>query len=302
VLTVGDYSNVEGRGLAWLAGEQWKLDAFRAFDDGDGPDLYKVAYSQAFGIPVDDVDDGSERQLGKVMELMLGYGGGVNAFITGCATYKVDPAVLPATAWPLVPDDVREECAGMWDWAVRERRTLGLERDVFMTCDALKRLWRRKHPRTVQFWADLEGAFRDACILGCVAHAGGLKIDKVGAWVRIRLPSGRYLSYPGARVKDDEITYLGQNQYTRTWGRIGTYGGKLAENVTQALCRDLLGEAMLNCEEWRLPVVLHVHDELVVENEEDQQDNLADAMRAVDWADGLPLAVATFTTDRYHKD
>jgi DNA polymerase len=299
-LTISDYSNIEGRGLAWLAGEGTKLGAFYDYDEGTGPDLYKLAYARAFGCSVDSVDD-KQRQVGKVMELMLGYGGGVGAFVTGAATYRVDLDDLVDTAWPGVPDDVKDETAGMWQWAVVKKKTYGLPEMTFRTCDALKRMWRRAHPSIAQFWMDLEDGVRQAMHTSPV-KVGLLTIDKVGAWLRIKLPSGSYISYPGIRVEDGKISYMGQNQYTRTWTRLSTYGGKIAENVTQALCRDLLAEAMLNCQEDSLHVVLHVHDELVVENREGVQDALADAMRNVEWADGLPLAVATFTTDRYHKD
>ena len=301
-LTVGDYSNVEGRGLAWLAGEEWKLQAFRDFDEGIGSDLYKLAYAEAFGVDPEDVDDGLERQIGKVMELMLGYGGGVGAFITGAATYKINLSELVKTAWPNIPERVKAETERMWEWSVLKKMTYGLDELTFRTCDGLKRLWREKHPAVVQFWADVEDCFINAT-RGIPSTLRLLKFDKVGNWVRIQLPSGRYLSYPGARCDDKgKLSYMGQNQYTRTWSRIGTCGGKLAENITQAVCRDLLAESMLNCEEWGLPVVLHVHDELVVENPEDQTDNLVDAMRTVDWADGLPLAVAAHVTDRYAKE
>jgi DNA polymerase len=308
MLTVGDYANVEGRGLAWLAGEQWKLDAFRSYDEGTGPDLYKVAFAEAFGIPVDEVDDGQERQIGKVLELMLGYRGGVGAFVTGAATYKVDLATLPRTAWPRVPADVQLEAQKMWHWAVRENKTLGLDAAVFMTCDALKRLWRRRHPKIVRFWSAIEEAFAAACE-GRTTQVGKLRVDKVKAWVRIRLPSGRFLSYPGAarmaeRLTDHELassghlSYLGQNPYTKQWSRIGTYGGKLAENVTQGLCRDLLAESLVRCEDDNVDAVLHAHDEVVTEGEED----LVTIMTSAKWTGGLPLAVSTFRTDRYHKD
>ena len=299
MLTVGDYANVEGRGLAWLAGEEWKLQAFRDYDEVIGPDLYKVAYSSSFGVPVEDVDDGTERQIGKVQELMLGYGGGVGAFVTGAATYKVDLGVLPGKAWPLVPEDVRQEARGMWEWAVSKRRTLGLPQDVFQTCDAIKRLWRRRHPKTEALWGDLEEAFAQA-VHGRATTVGRLSFDRYKAWVRIRLPSGRYLSYPGAKVEGDKITYLGMNQYTRQWGSIGTYGGKLAENVTQALCRDLLAEALVDMEDKGYEPDLHVHDEGVAEN--CTEDQLRASMLCARWTGGLPLAVATFTTDRYAKD
>jgi DNA polymerase len=306
-LVVGDYSNVEGRGLAWLAGEEWKLQAFRDFDAGVGPDLYKVAYAAAFDVDVDDVDDGVERQVGKVMELMLGYGGGVGAFVTGAETYKVDLDELVLTAWPKVPEDVREETAGMWEWAVRERRTLGLPEMTFRVCDALKRMWRRRHPKIVAFWGDLEQGFAHVAS-GTVrsAQIGLLRIDKVGAWVRIGGPAGDFISYPGAQVAPNgTLRYLGQNQYTRTWGYVSTYGGKLAENVTQWLCRDLLAESMLNAESIQLPLVLHVHDEDIAEvddNYASATEDLQWCMTHVPWAAGMPLAVAAHETDRYAKE
>ncbi len=226
-LTVGDYSNVEGRGLAWLAGEEWKLTAFREFDEGIGADLYKLAYAAAFGIEPEDVDD-FQRQIGKVMELMLGYGGGVGAFITGAATYKIDLTELVKTAWPGLPDQIKSETARMWAWAVEKKQTYGLDELTFRTCDGLKRLWRERHQAVVTFWQDVEDCFANAS-RGIPSALERISFDKVGNWVRIRLPSGRYLSYPGARCDDKgKLSYMGQNQYTRTWSRIGTYGGKLA--------------------------------------------------------------------------
>ena len=298
-LTVGDYSNIEGRVLAWLAGEEWQLQAYRDFDAGSGPDLYKLAYSRAFGVPVDEVTS-KQRQVGKVMELMLGYGGGVGAFVTGAATYRVDLNELVETAWPLVPARIQGETKGMWDWAVERKRTYGLTEEVFRVCDALKRIWREQHPKIVEFWADLEDAFVNA-VAGHHQTVGMLTVDKVGAWVRIKGPQGSYISYPGAKVEGEKLTYKGQNQYTRTWSTIDTYGGKLSENVTQWVSRCLLAEAIVYTEEWEADVVLHVHDELVAEDIDEA--GLAFVMKnAAKWAGGLPLAVATYSTDRYHKE
>jgi len=300
LLTVGDYSNVEGRGLAWLAGEGRKLQAFRELDAGEGPDLYKLAYSHAFGVAVDDVDD-KQRQVGKVMELMLGYGGGVGAFVTGAATYRIDLDDLVESAWPQVPDDIKADTAGMWQWAVKKKQTYGLPELTFRTCDAIKRMWRLANPAIAQFWDDLETAVKQVLDGSAPRKVGMLTVDKTGAWLRIRLPSDSYISYPGARIDEKgRISYMGQNQYTRQWCRLTTYGGKLAENVTQALCRDLIAESLVNAEEMRIGTVLHVHDELVIEDGE--EDDLIQCMTDIPWAEGLPLAVAAYTTDRYHKD
>jgi DNA polymerase len=154
----------------------------------------------------------------------------------------------------------------------------------------------------VRFWQDLEDGVRVVVQHGGVVNLGRVKIDKHKAWLRILLPSGRFLSYPGVDVDDKGlITYLGQNQYTRQWCRINTYGGKLAENITQALCRDLLAEALVEAEGMGLGVVLHVHDDLVAEDAE-SLDELVQVMTDIPWAEDLPLAVAGFQTTRYHKD
>ena len=136
--------------------------------------------------------------------------------------------------------------------------------------------------------------------MGKATTVGKLVVDRVGTWVRIRLPSGRFLSYPAAHVHKGDLCYMGQNQYTRQWGRVSTYGGKLAENVTQALCRDLLAESLVRCEANNVGAILHVHDEIVSESVD--ADDLAEIMTGSKWAAGLPLAVATYRADRYHKE
>ena len=144
-LVVSDLSNIEGRKLAWLAGEQWKLDAFREYDEGTGPDLYKLAYARAFNISPDDVDK-YQRQIGKVMELGLGFGGGVAAFLTFALVYGLDLDELANAALPNIPRDVIREAKSWYDESVKRKSTFGLSERVFIACDSLKRLWRRAHP------------------------------------------------------------------------------------------------------------------------------------------------------------
>jgi DNA polymerase len=300
-LCVADYASIEGRIIAWLAGEEWKLQAYRLYDQGEGDDLYKVAYAKAFGTTAEEVTK-EQRQIGKVMELMLGFGGGVGAFITGAATYRIDLNEMAPLAWAGVPADVKAECARMWLWAVDKNMTYGLQQNVFMACDALKRLWRRAHPRIETLWSELESSVHGALNIGGVELLH-LQTDRQGTWLRIKLPSGRYLSYPGARVENGKISYLGQNPYTRQWGRIGTYGGKLAENVTQAVARDILCNGMLNADDNGFDIVMHVHDEIVAEAGEGEVDYLIkDMVRAPTWAKGLPLAAAGFECERYRKE
>lgn len=228
-LVVADLSNIEGRGLAFLAGERWKLKAFADFDAGTGEDLYKVAYARSFNIDPKEAT-GQKRQIGKVMELGLGYEGGVAAFLTFAAVYNMDLEALAAAVYATTSAQALSDAQGMWQWAVKNKRTLGLPERVYVACEVLKRAWRDAHPNTVALWAAAAEAVRLAVRNPGETFPIGphLKARRDGKWLRIRLPSGRYLCYLNPEVDDKgRITYFGVNQYTRQWGRIKTYGGKL---------------------------------------------------------------------------
>jgi DNA polymerase bacteriophage-type len=267
-LVVSDLSNIEGRVLAWLAGENWKTEAFRQFDYGVGPDLYKLAYAKSFNKKPEDVTK-DERQIGKVQELALGYQGSVGAFSSMAALYGV---FLP-------------------------------EKEVRDIVDA----WRKAHKRVTKFWYELESAVKEAIREPGKRHiVRDLGITFADTWLRIKLPSGRYLCYPNAGLSEGSIVYDGVNQYTKKWEVIETYGGKLVENVVQAVARDVLASGMFKAEEAGYAVCLHVHDELITETPDDPSynpDGLAALMSAnPSWAMGLPLAAAGFETHRYKKD
>ena len=267
-IVASDLSNIEGRTLAWLAGEQWKLDAF-----ADGTDLYMLGYSRSFGIPLevvqaDEEAGGTMRLIGKVQELALGYQGAVGAFAKMAAGYGVD---LP------------------------EARILEIVKG-----------WRKANAKIVALWYALEeAAIRAVCSPGTRIECGKLVLQRDGTWLRIRLPSGRVLCYPGVQMVNGKLTYMGVCQYSRQWKRLVTYGGKLVENVTQATARDVMACNMPLVEAAGYSTVLSVHDELVCETPDDARftSSHLSALLSTNppWSVGLPLAAEGYEARRYRK-
>lgn len=274
-----DFSNIEGRVLAWLAGEEWKLEAFRGYDRGELPDIYIQGYARSFGCSISSVDE-AKRQLGKVMELALGFGGGKGAFQQMAKGYGVR-----------IKDTIAEE---------------------------LKVAWRAVHPATVEYWRALEEAAIGAILAPGIIYSAGqrdraIKFRVVGSFLWCRLPSGRPLCYPYPKVElvetpwgglKDGVTYMSMNSLTNDWERTKTYGGSFAENVTQAASSCLLREAMLRVDSPATPVVLHVHDDIRIEA-------LKDTVKVKDfeklmaqnpsWATGLPIAAKGSANVRFSK-
>lgn len=346
---VADYSNVEGRGLAWLAGEETALDTFRA-----GLDIYCVTAGKMFGMDPDDIKKNFKeiRQIGKACELGLGYEGGVGAFVTFAKNLGLDLIEMAKTMDGTFPDHIWAATARGYEWArIQEakrpphpgekddRPSYILDKKVWRTCDAIKRMWRESHPETVAFWRDLKDG-----ILAAVRNPGrefwagahlrrngerairiwrtvefdssGRKVP--GWWLCMELPSGRILSYPGIGVsvtkETDEdgrvntnvrIKYQGENQLTRQWTTLYTHGGKACENLVQALCRDLLAYAMINVERGGYPIVLSVHDELVCETPDTPDYTVPELEKLMcalpEWAEGFPLVAEGSEMYRYAK-
>ncbi|WP_443696422.1 DNA polymerase [Pseudomonas sp.] len=306
-LVIADLSNIEGRVLSWLAGESWKLKAFADFDLKIGHDLYKLAYAKAFGINPEDVDK-DQRQIGKTMELALGYAGGVGAFITFSLAFNIDLEAMAENAWDVIPKATLDEATSFLEWQLGQGKSqFGLSEEAFIVCDSFKRLWREAHPAVSSWWKELE----NVCVAAvnspgqtytCRMH----KIRRDGAWLRIMLPSGRYLCYPSPRVEEDgTLTFMGINQYTRKWERLRTYGGKLVENITQGVARDVLAYSMPRIENAGYDITLTVHDEIISEAPDEEgysHEHLADLMaQGEPWSEGLPLAAAGFEAYRYRK-
>lgn len=202
-LVVADLANIEGRGLAFLAGETWKLKAFAEFDNGTGADMYKLAYARSFNCSPDDVSK-AQRQIGKVQELGLGYEGGVAAFITFAAVYNMDLDQMATAVWETASREALEAAQGMLNWTKKKgRSTFGLSDRTYIACEVLKAAWREAHPNTKALWA----AAKEGVTLAIDNPGQSFKIGqhliarRDGAWLRIRLPSGRYLCYLQPKVE-----------------------------------------------------------------------------------------------------
>lgn len=345
-LIVADYSNVEGRGLAWASGETAALDTFRA-----GLDIYCVTAGKMFGLEPDYIKAHRKdlRQIGKACELGLGYGGGVAAFLTFAKNLGLDLYAMADTMKGTFPDHIWAAAKRGYEYAriqeknkkgfkgqKAERPSYDLPKNVWLTCDSIKRMWRESHPKTCQFWKDLEESTMSAIHnpgkaywAGATVREDGKRAIKItrtktkdgdpGWWLKIELPSGRILSYPGIGVSVEKqvdedsgkenyrerIRYMGENQTTRQWSKQYTYGGKLAENITQALCRDLLAVALVEVDAAGWPIILHVHDEIVTEvpnTPEYTVDKLSALMcKLPSWAEGFPLAAEGDELMRYAK-
>ena len=279
------------------------------------------------------------------MVLGLGYAGGVGAFVTFAKNLGLDLNDMTNTLDGTFPDHIWAATARGYEWArIQEakrpprpgekddRPSYILDKKVWRTCDALKRMYREANPAIVQFWRDIEDAAMAAIRNpGKEFTAGprGVKFSRnvetdnngnkvAGWWLRMTLPSGRVMSYPGvglsvSKETDEDgkvstnvrIKYQGENQLTRQWGFQYTYSGKLVENCTQALCRDLLANALLNVEANGYPIVLHVHDEIICETPDLPEYNVAELERLMcelpEWAEGFPLVAEGQELKRYAK-
>jgi DNA polymerase len=273
LLVVADFSQIEARVIAWLAGATKVLDAFRHADsDPDAPDIYEIAAAGIYGVHPEAVTK-DQRQIGKVAVLALGFGGGKGAFQVMAAAYGVTMTDAEA--------------------------------------DQIKVAWRADNPEIVRLWYDLEAAAKDVVKGGSTKTVGSMRVGMWGAHLVIRLPSGRCLFYRLVRLDPDDdgrigITYMGLNQYTRQWERLRTYGGKLVENVTQATARDCMADVMLEADARGHAITLTVHDELLTEAPEDMAPAMLDDLLGImaqptTWAAGLPTKGDGWAGRRYRK-
>lgn len=337
-LCIADYSNVEGRVLAWLAGETWKLNAFMEYDtlltkdkewklpyrDGwdfdwatnekgelihKGHDLYKLTYGRTFNVDPEKVTK-AQRQMGKVLELAMGYQGGPKAFLTFVENFHIDVEEMVAAIRKAVDPSLWIQNQGKLDWAIKKGLVEDMTPETWVAFSSVADAWRRANSRITALWEALGNACQEA--IGTPNHifnAGKkLSVKRQGAYLYVRLPSGRKLVYPAPALSSDhcDMTYYGIEQYSKKWKPIKTYGGRLVENATQAVACDLLLEAGPRLEEAGYEIVLSVHDEYICEIPDDETRNhqqMEELMSALpDWAEGLPLVAAGFESYRYRKD
>lgn len=263
---IADYSAVEARVLAWEAGEQWRLDAFR-----DGKDIYCESASQMFHVPVVKHGiNGDLRQKGKVAELACGYQGGAGALIS----------------------------MGALDMGLKESELQGLIDD-----------WREANPAIVKYWWDVEKAATETVRTHEESAVGKIRFEFYGNALWMVLPSGRKLAYLSPKLQPNRfgrmsLTFMGVGTNNK-WSRQETYGGKLVENATQAIARDLLAEAMLRIEKAGYDIVGSVHDEVIVEAPigVGSVEELCSLMsESPKWCPDLLLNAAGYSGQYYFKD
>ncbi|MDB6227496.1 DNA polymerase [Lactobacillus amylovorus] len=262
---VADFSAVEARVIAWLSNEKWRQESFAKNED-----IYCASASQMFGVPVVKHGiNGELRQKGKIAELALGYGGSIGAL-----------KAMGATKLGLTDDEL----------------------------PPLVQMWRNASPHIVQFWWDVDKAAKECIKTHLPQTTHGMKFIYRSGCMFLRLRSGRYLCYPKPKIGtnrfgSESITFMGINT-VKKWDRIETYGAKLVENIVQATSRDLLAEAMRRLEATENTVVMHIHDEAVIDAPSNRSlDTMVQLMTEVpDWANGLILNAAGFVSDFYKKD
>ena len=308
-LVVADYSNIEGRVLAWLSGESWKVKAFEDFDAGHGHDLYKLTYGRTFNVDPSKVTK-AQRQMGKVLELAMGYQGGAGAFVTFAKGYGIDLNEMAITVQKTIDPTIWAEAEQSYEYFREKELTCGLERNTFIACDAVKRAWRKANSNIASLWRMADEAIVEAMNSPNPVNIGKhIRIARRGAYLMMQLPSGRKLCYPSPQLHDDgtcTFSYMGVEQYSRKWKRIKTYGGKVIENITQAVAADVLAEGLINLEEAGYETVLTIHDEVLAETPDTPRFNVKEMEQLMTqlppWAKGLPLAAAGFEAYRYRKD
>ncbi len=275
VLVVCDYSSIEARVLPWLAKDEKTMEIFRS-----GRDIYKEAASGIYNLPADQINK-EQRFIGKISVLACGYQGGANAYKSMSANYGVE---------------------------IEEEKT-----------KQIVSAWRQANPSITQLWLAVERAAkvtviqRDSCMVRSAMGMTCVTFSYDHPFLRCTLPSGRAINYYKPKIENvqspwgirEQLTFEGTNTYTRRWERVPTFGGKLVENIVQAISRDLLAHALLLVDQTGMEIVGHVHDEIIclADNEDETALNQLTRLMTTnsEWADGLPLRAEGWIGKRYRK-
>ena len=287
VLIDADFSAIEARVISWLAGQEWRLEVFRTHGR-----IYEASASQMFHVPIEKIKKGNPeyalRQRGKVAELALGYQGGVSAMRRMDTGHNLDD---------LSDDEVK----GIVD---RWRETNSMIRDLWNIVDsAAVTVITNGGAQTIRS-ETTDAVITLACELDVITGT---------RYMTILLPSGRKLYYPSPEIGvnrwgNPSVSYMGQNQTTKRWERVETYGGKLVENIVQAIARDCLAIAIENLEAQGLHVVFHIHDEVVIDtpawaDNDTMLDTVTKIMtKPIPWAQALPLNADGWVDKFFKKD
>lgn len=330
-LFVADFSNIEGRVGAWLGGEKWKLEAFKAYDTivgtdakGElirgGPDLYKVTAGMVLGKTPDQVNKVERNVLGKVSDLALLFGGGVGAYESMAKIYQVNMADY----WDVIRESLDDQFIEKARWAygkfgAAQAASTGMTMEGWLAAETVKGAWRDRHPGIVKAWAKCEelsikalqrpnkwfGWADGKCAVGAKEYSGKM-------FLVYRLPSGRKLYRADASLKQVkkfgrpalEIRFHGVDSTTKRWVRMSTYGGDTFQSYVQAIAYDLMDHGWANVEADGFDVVLSVHDEVGAEGDEGRElQRFENGMnRTPGWAAGCPVSSEGYVASRYRKD
>lgn len=317
-LLAADYSQIEARMTAWLAGESHVLDAFIAADNKTGPDTYIVSAAGIYRVPPSEIDkDDPRRQVGKVSDLSMGFAGGAMALLKMAKNYRLDigrahnAVMASATAENIAKAEEAWEARG---------KSSGVNSTRWLTAELIKLAWRDSHPATVAYWKLCnEAAIGAVENPGLVTSAGRLKYRKKGSWLFCGLPSGRCIAYtyPSVKLKEmpwkdangnpamkPSLAYWAVDSFTKKWSEQSFYGGIAVQNAVQAAARDVMAEGMLGVDAAGYPPVITIHDEVVSEAPKGygSLEEFLTIMRTPrKWTAGLPIAAEGWEGPRYRK-
>lgn len=319
VIVSADYSNIEGRMAAWFGGEQWKLDAFRDFDAGRGPDLYKVTAASILAKAVSRITKTERNVMGKVPELALGFQGGAGAFASMGAVYGIDMEDYHDTVRQNL-DRVYWEGA-LENWDTFGERSATVAKKAWIPSEAVKLAWRSRHPGIQDAWGQCERAAISAVETPGQAYSacdGKLRFFSKRMFnqqmLLMRLPSGRCIYYAGVSLKEVRTPWGTVRQQLRFMKvekgracRRSTYAGDIFQSAVQGGARDLMGHAWLTVEKEGYTPLFSVHDEMITEVPywvaiRDPEDFEELMCRLPDWARSIPVSAGGYVSHRFRKD